>query len=54
MKNIAFPYPTLFPFIAKESKWQSLINLESPRDFKYGSVIGIMILSRNILSPVGY
>ena len=37
MKNIAFPYPTLFPFIAKESKWQSLINLESPRDFKYGS-----------------
>ena len=37
MKNIAFPYPTLFPFIPKESKWQSLINLESPREFKYGS-----------------
>ena len=37
MKNIAFPYPTLFPFITKESKWQSLINLESPREFKYGS-----------------
>ena len=37
MKNIAFPYPTLFPFIAKESKWQSLINLEPPREFKYGS-----------------
>ena len=37
MKNIAFPYPTLFPFIAKESKWQSLINLESPREFKFGS-----------------
>ena len=34
MKNIAFPYPTLFPFIAKESKWQSLINLEPPREFK--------------------
>ena len=37
MKNIAFPYPTLFPFIVKESKWQSLINLEPPREFKYGS-----------------
>ncbi len=37
MKNIAFPYPTLFPFIAKESKWQSLINLDSPREFKFGS-----------------
>jgi len=37
MRNIAFPYPTLFPYISKESKWESLINFEDARDFKNGS-----------------